>query len=98
MKVFHPRGLVALLALAASLATVVAVTAPGASAAKPTGSSALTVPVSGTNATNSFSGQFTLTGFRAVNGALAAVGTLSGTITNLATGATTTVGNAAVTL
>src|SRR4051794_4387036 len=92
MKVLRLRHLATLLALAA----VVSVFAPVASAAPPSGSSALTVPISGSNATNSFTGQFTLTGVRLVNGALVAVGTLNGTVTTLATGATTTVTNAAV--
>jgi hypothetical protein len=79
--------------LSVALAGLAAFATPSASAARPTGSSALTVPVTGTNDINSFAGTFTLTGFKAVGDTLTAVGTLNGTITNLLTGVTTPVQN-----
>jgi hypothetical protein len=96
MQIVRPRVLAALLAPVAALTAVMVVSAPAASA-QPT-ASAVTVPITGTNGINSFAGNFTLTRFQVVNGALSAVGTLSGTITNIATGATTTVTDAPVTL
>jgi hypothetical protein len=89
MQLLRPRVFAAVLAMTAALASIMLVSAPAASAA-PT-ASAITVPISGTNGTNSFAGDFTVTGFRLVNGTLNAVGTLTGTITNIATGATTAV-------
>jgi hypothetical protein len=89
MQLLRPRVLAAVLAMTAALASVMLVSAPAASAAPPT--SGITVPVTGANGINSFAGNFTLTGFRLVNGTLNAVGTLTGTITNIATGATTAV-------
>jgi hypothetical protein len=96
MQMLRPRVFAALLATVAALASVMLVSAPAASS-QPTGS-AITVPISGTNGVNSFAGQFTLTGFRLVDGTLNAVGTLSGTITNIATGVTQTVTNVPITL
>jgi hypothetical protein len=63
----------------------------GANAAAPT-TSGVTTPISGTIAgVSQFVGNFTLTRFTVQNGQLAAVGTLTGTLTNLATGATQSV-------
>src|SRR5438874_377950 len=89
MQMLRPRVFVTLLALVAALATVMVVAAPTAAAQPAASPTALTVPISGSNGTNSFAGQFTLTGFQVINGTLNAVGTLSGTITNIATGTTT---------
>jgi hypothetical protein len=84
------------LALVLALLSVVAtfgVIASTATAAPPTTSSNLTVPITGT-ATNSlgqtvnFAGTYTLQQFTVLNGALAAVGQLTGTLTNTVTGAT----------
>jgi len=77
-----------LLAVIASLS----VFATAATAAPPTTSANLTVPITGT-ATNAlgqvvnFAGQFTLQRFTTTNGQLAAVGQLTGTLTNTVTGA-----------
>jgi len=69
---------------ALSLAAVAAFASP-AGAAKPSGSSALTVPVTGTTPDGgAVTGTFTLTKFTSANGALAAVGTFSGQITDSA--------------
>lgn len=100
-------SLTALLALLAAIATV-AVAATTASAAKP-GSTAVLVPevVTGTVAqetttgeivVGTFAGNYTIN--RVINdgGELAAVGTLTGTITTTATGATQSVERAAVTI
>jgi hypothetical protein len=86
----------ALLALVVSLSVFAAT----ASAAPPTTSANLTVPITGT-ATNAlgqpvtFAGQFTLQRFTTLNGGLAAVGQLTGTLTNTVTGVTQTVSQAA---
>ena len=83
-------GVLALLTLtAASFAAV-------AQAAPPTTGANLTVPITGT-ATNAagqpvdFAGTFTVERFTADNGNLAAVGQLTGTLTNTVTGAVQTV-------
>jgi hypothetical protein len=49
------------------------------------------VPVTGTSGTNSFTGTYTLDRFVNQGGALAAVGTVTGTLTNTVTGVTTPV-------
>lgn len=92
---------IALLALLAAVATV-AITATTASAAKP-GAAAVNVPVTGTvtngvNQVGTFTGSYTVN--RVVNdgGQLAALATVSGTITNTATGLTQNVPATAVTL
>ena len=78
----------ALLLLVVSLSVL----ATTATAAPPTTSANLTVPITGT-ATNAlgqavtFAGQFTLQRFNTLNGGLAAVGQLTGTLTNTVTGA-----------
>lgn len=78
----------ALLSLVASLSVFSAT----ATAAPPTTSANLTVPITGT-ATNllgqtvNFVGTFTLQRFTVLNGGLAAVGQLTGTLTNTVTGA-----------
>jgi hypothetical protein len=75
-----------------SLVVSLSVLATTATAAPPTTSANLTVPITGT-ATNAlgqavtFAGQFTLQRFTTVNGGLAAVGQLTGTLTNTVTGA-----------
>jgi hypothetical protein len=80
-----------LFTLVALGASVVALTiAPSATSARPT-TSALAVPISGTTSQSSFVGTFTLQSFKLVDGTLSAVGQLSGTLTNLATGATSTI-------
>jgi hypothetical protein len=76
-----------LLAAVASLSVFAAT----ATAARPTTSSNLTVPITGT-ATNTlgqavtFAGTYTLQRFTTLNGGLAAVGQLTGTLTNTVTG------------
>jgi hypothetical protein len=83
--------------LVVSLATIAAAATPSATAAAPS-SSAATVPVTGTTADSTFAGSYTINRFRVINGALNAVGTVSGTLTNTATGATTPVPATAVTV
>ena len=83
-----------LVAALAATVLVGAVLAAPASAARPT-PTGITAPVTGT-ATNAgqavtFAGTFTAQRFTTVGGQLAAVGTLSGTLTNTVTGATQTV-------
>jgi len=69
----------------------VSVFATTATAARPTTSANLTVPITGT-ATNAlgqpvdFAGTYTLQRFTTLNGGLAAVGQLTGTLTNTVTG------------
>ena len=92
MQMLRPRVFATLLALVAGLATVMVVATPTATAQPAASPAALTVPITGTiPGVSSFVGQFTLTGFQVVNGTLNAVGTLSGTLTNLVTGATQSV-------
>jgi hypothetical protein len=81
-----------ILALAFAVAT--AFTAAPVSAAPPTATSAVSIPISTSNATGSFVGAFTISNFAVQNGQLVAVGTLTGTVTNAITGATTTVSQA----
>jgi len=86
--------LVLLCALATVMATSAGLTIAPAASAKPAdvaASPALTVPVTGTAVDRTFVGQFALQSFRLVNGQLAAVGRLTGTLTNTVTGATQTV-------
>jgi hypothetical protein len=99
MSLFFPSRLgrrvqvrlkLALIAVAATLIGVL-VAAPVAPAAT---NPSLSVPITatGTNAvgqTLNFVGQFTLQSFQVVNGQLAGVGTVTGTLTNTATGAVT---------
>ena len=78
--------------LALALAVGTAFTAAPASAAQPAATaSAVTVPITGSGPNATFSGVFTLTRFANQSGQLVAVGTLSGVVTNLATGVTSTV-------
>jgi hypothetical protein len=81
------RGFAALISMVAILAAVMVVAAPTASAAKPSGSSALTAPITGNvtdalGGTGAFAGTFTLTKFTSSSGQLFAVGTLTGTLTD----------------
>ena len=71
-----------LAALVVALGAVLVI-APLAPAAPPSPSSNLTTPITGTTANGgSFTGTFTLQRFTTQNGQLAAVGTLTGTITD----------------
>jgi hypothetical protein len=70
-----------LVAIVAALAAMAAVATPTATATPSTGS--INVPVTGTSPTaGAFTGTYTITGFKTVNGALSAVGTLTGTFAN----------------
>ena len=85
------RQRLAILGAIVSLVGVLSVFAASATAAPPTPSADLTVPITGT-ATNAlgqlveFDGQFTLQRFTVADGSLAAVGQLTGTLTNTVTG------------
>lgn len=82
-----------LLVAAAMLGTMLLVPAT-VSAARPS-TTGITIPVTQTIAgVSNFVGSFSLTRVTVVDGALSAVGTLTGTLTNLATGATTQVNQA----
>ena len=82
-----------LLLASAMLGTLLLVPATAASAA-PT-ANALNIPVSGTVAgVSQFVGSFGITRFAVQNGQLVAVGSLTGTLTNLVTGATQAVNQA----
>lgn len=87
-----------LLAIASAL-VLAPFSAAAAPAAKPK-AGAVTVPVTGTASNGStFSGAYTITKFvSTASGGLNAVGTLSGTLTDPATGAVTSVTNQAVTV
>ena len=84
-----------LLAAVVATAAIAVVAAPAAQSAAPSKGS-VTVPVTGTTALGAFAGNYTITGFKTVNGALQAVGTLSGTVTNTAGAVVDTVTNAPV--
>lgn len=85
-----PMARLRLLLASAMLGTLLLVPATAASAAPTT--SPLSIPVSGTVAgVSSFVGSFDVTRFAVQNGQLVAVGNLTGTLTNLVTGATQTV-------
>jgi hypothetical protein len=82
-----------MLVATAMLGTILLIPAT-ASAAQPS-TTGLSTPISGTIANvSSFTGTFDLTRVAVQNGQLVAVGTLSGTLTNLATGATQAVSQA----
>jgi hypothetical protein len=88
-----PMAKLRMLLAAAMLGTLLMVPAT-ASAAKPT-TSGLTVPISGTVAdVSSFVGTFDLSRVAVQNGELVAVGTLTGTLTDLDTGGTQQVSQA----
>jgi hypothetical protein len=79
-----------------SLAVGLSVFASTATAARPAPTANLTVPITGTGTsalgeTVNFAGQFTVQQFTVLNGGLAAVGQLTGTLTNTVTGAVQTV-------
>ena len=81
-----------------ALAAVAAVAAPQAQAANPN-ANAVTVPVTGPVANGgTFTGLYTLNRFSVVNGALTAVGTVSGTITDALGNTVGTVTNVPVSL
>ena len=85
-----PMARLRLLLASAMLGTLLLVPATAASAAPTT--SSLSIPVSGTVAgVSSFVGSFDVTRFAIQNGQLVAVGNLTGTLTDLVTGATQTV-------
>jgi hypothetical protein len=76
------------LALAAILLAAFAL-APAAAAARPAPTlDGLTAPVTGTYPGGTFAGDFSLQEFTVVDGALTAVGNLTGTLTDTVTGAT----------
>jgi hypothetical protein len=88
MKTLRLAGAVALVAIVGSLAFASA----SATAARPAASSSLTpIPISFSNGTLAFTGTLDITQFVAQNGQVVALGTLSGTLTNLVTGAVTTI-------
>lgn len=62
----------------------------GAASAAPPAPDVDSIVVGGTSSTGTFAGTFDLNRFAVQNGALVAVGTLSGTFTNTATGVVTT--------
>src|SRR4051794_1775781 len=86
-----------LLALVAAMVTVLVV-APIAPAAKPPTGNTVTAPVTGTATGASFAGVFNITRIVSQNGGLAAVGTLTGTLTNSAGTVLGTVTNLPLTL
>ena len=73
----------------AAPSSAAAPTAPAATTQAATLATATPIPITGSDATQSFTGTFTPTRFITQNGQLAVVGTLSGTLTNLITGVTT---------
>jgi hypothetical protein len=82
-----------LLIAAVMLGTMLLV--PATASAAPPSATAVTIPVTQTvPGVSSFVGQFNLTRISVVNGALSAAGTLTGTLTNLVTGATAQVNQA----
>ena len=82
-----------LLLASAMLGTLLLV--PATANAAPPATNSLNVPVSGTVAgVSSFVGSLDITRFAVQNGQLVAVGNLTGTLTNLVTGATQTVSQA----
>ena len=66
--------------LALVFAVAMAFTAAPASAAPPTTTSAVSIPINFTSTSGSFSGAFNITRFAVQNGQLVAVGTLTGTV------------------
>jgi len=81
------KKLVVSLALVLALATTGILVPSPANAASPTASVAaagLQIPINFSNANGTFTGTFNLTRFVIQNGQLAAVGTLTGTVTNAA--------------
>lgn len=72
-----------LLVAVVAITAITVVAAPAAQAAAPSTGSVI-VPVTGTNSATgaTFAGNYTITGFKTVNGALQAVGTLTGTLTS----------------
>lgn len=81
--------------IAALLAGLIAMPL-AAGAQQQTAPGAITVPVTGTAPGNTFSGTYTITHFVNQGGNLLAQGTLSGTLTNTASGATQNVSNVPV--
>lgn len=84
------RPLMTLVALTLALG-MFAMMAGSASAAPKPRADVGAVPVTGTSGTSSFAGIYTVQRFINQDGALAAVGTVTGTLTDTATGATTPV-------
>jgi hypothetical protein len=68
----------------------------GAASAAPPAPDVDSIIVGGTSSTGTFAGTFDLTRFAVQNGALVAVGTLTGTFTDTATGVVTTITDAVV--
>jgi hypothetical protein len=87
MNTLRLAGAVLVTALVAALA----ITSAGVAAPPSSSSSFVSVPVSTADPTGTFTGTFDVTQFIAQNGQLFAVGALTGTVTNLVTGAVTTV-------
>ena len=83
------RSLTVLVALAAMFALAIggATTAD----AKPRQATPTAIPISGSDADQSFTGLLDVTRFSASNGALSAIGTVTGTVTNTITGVATPV-------
>jgi hypothetical protein len=80
--------------LATALVGALAITSAGVAARPSSSSSLVSVPISTTDPTGTFTGSLDITQFIAQNGQLSAVGTLTGTVTNLVTGAVTTISQA----
>ena len=82
------------IAVATLLAFTTAMIAPAATVSAqqaPPAASALTIPIVGSGPGGAFAGTFTLQRFVAQNGALTAVGLLTGTVTNTTTGVVTSI-------
>jgi hypothetical protein len=77
--------------LVAAVLGALAIASAGSAARPSAGSTLVSVPVSTTDPTGSFTGSLDITRFVAQNGQVLAVGTLTGTVTNLLTGAVTTI-------
>lgn len=88
-----------LLVAVVAITAITVVAAPAAQAAAPSTGSVI-VPVTGTNSATgaTFAGNYTITGFKTVNGALQAVGTLTGTLTSATGSVLGTVTNLPVTI
>jgi hypothetical protein len=76
---------------ATALVGLLAFASAGVAAPPSSSSTLVSVPVSAADPTGTFAGTLNITNFVAQNGQVSAVGTLVGTVTNLVTGAVTTI-------
>jgi hypothetical protein len=86
-----------LLAAVVAITAITIVAAPAVQAAAPSKGS-VQVPVTGTATGGTFAGAYTITQFKTVNGALYAVGTLTGTVTDSTGTVVNTLTNVPVTI